>query len=113
MRRLVPDSLPGAGYVFTALLVMFAVTVALRAAPFVALSALRDSAFVGFLGRTMPAGVMVILVMYTLRDVGQTTWLPATVGLAGTVAVHVWRRNAALSTVVGTGLYLVASTVWG
>ncbi|MGU3582053.1 branched-chain amino acid transporter permease [Rhodococcus sp. C26F] len=107
-----PESVPGAAYVLGALVVMFVVTVALRAAPFLALSALKNSAFVDFLGRTMPAGVMVILVMYTLRDVGQSTWLPATVGLAGTIAVHLWRRNAALSTVVGTGLYLVASAFW-
>lgn len=107
-----PESVPGAGYVLGALAVMFVVTVALRAAPFLALSALKNSAFVDFLGRTMPAGVMVILVMYTLRDVGESTWLPASVGLAGTVAVHLWRRNAALSTVVGTGLYLVASAFW-
>ncbi|QOV98599.1 AzlD domain-containing protein [Rhodococcus pyridinivorans] len=107
-----PESVPGAGYVLGALAVMFVVTVALRAAPFLALSALKNSAFVDFLGRTMPAGVMMILVMYTLRDVGESTWLPATVGLAGTIAVHLWRRNAALSTVVGTGLYLVASAFW-
>ncbi|KSZ57934.1 branched-chain amino acid ABC transporter [Rhodococcus pyridinivorans KG-16] len=107
-----PESVPGAAYVLGALAVMFVVTVALRAAPFLALSALKNSAFVDFLGRTMPAGVMVILVMYTLRDVGQSTWLPATVGLAGTIAVHLWRRNAALSTVVGTGLYLAASAFW-
>ncbi|MFX1758697.1 branched-chain amino acid export protein small subunit [Rhodococcus gordoniae] len=107
-----PESVPGAGYVLGALAVMFVVTVALRAAPFLALSALKNSAFVDFLGRTMPAGVMVILVMYTLRDVGESTWLPASVGLAGTIAVHLWRRNAALSTVVGTGLYLVASAFW-
>ncbi|UVT23676.1 AzlD domain-containing protein [Rhodococcus pyridinivorans] len=107
-----PESVPGAGYVLGALGVMFVVTVALRAVPFLALSALKNSAFVDFLGRTMPAGVMVILVMYTLRDVGESTWLPATVGLAGTIAVHLWRRNAALSTVVGTGLYLVASAFW-
>nr|WP_206040270.1 AzlD domain-containing protein [Rhodococcus sp. HNM0563] len=91
---------------------MFVVTVALRAAPFVALSALKHSAVVDFLGRTMPVGVMIILVMYTLRDVGATTWLPATIGLSGTIAMHLWRRNAALSTVAGTGLYLVASAFW-
>jgi branched-subunit amino acid transport protein AzlD len=99
--------------VLGALLVMFVVTVALRAAPFLALSALKDSAVVKFLGTSMPVGVMIILVMYTLRDVGETTWLPATIGVCGTVAVHLWRRNAALSTVVGTALYLAASTVWG
>ncbi|MFD6894605.1 branched-chain amino acid transporter permease [Rhodococcus sp. NPDC060086] len=108
-----PESVPDAGYVLGALLVMFAVTVALRAAPFLALSGLKNSAVVDFLGRTMPVGVMIILVMYTLRDVGATTWLPATIGLCGTIAMHLWRRNAALSTVVGTGLYLVASAFWG
>ena len=107
-----PESVPGAGYVLGALLVMFVVTVALRAAPFLALSALKHSAVVDFLGRTMPVGVMIILVMYTLRDVGATTWLPATIGLSGTIAMHLWRRNAALSTVAGTGLYLVASAFW-
>lgn len=106
-----PESVPGAGYVFAALLVMFVVTVALRAAPFLAVSALKGSAVVDFLGRTMPAGVMVILVMFTLRDVGAETWLPATVGLTGTIGVHLWRRNAALSTVVGTALYLAVSAL--
>lgn len=108
-----PESIPGPGYIVAALVVMGVVTVALRAVPFVALAALKNNAFVDFLGRTMPAGVMVILVMFTLRDVDGATWLPAAIGLAGTVAVHLWRRNAALSTVVGTGLYLVASTLWG
>ncbi|MGN0123773.1 MAG: branched-chain amino acid ABC transporter, partial [Rhodococcus sp. (in: high G+C Gram-positive bacteria)] len=41
-----PESVPGAGYVLGALAVMFVVTVALRAAPFLALSALKNSAFV-------------------------------------------------------------------
>jgi len=109
----VPETVPGAGYVLGALFVMFVVTVALRAAPFLALSVLEGSAVVDFLGRTMPAGVMLILVMYTLRDVDGSTWLPATVGLVGTVAVHLWRRSAALSTVVGTVLYLLASLLWG
>jgi branched-subunit amino acid transport protein AzlD len=108
-----PESVPAAGYVLGALIVMFVITVALRAAPFFALSALRGSPVVAFLGRTMPAGVMLILVMYTLRDVDSTTWLPATIGLGGTVAMHLWRRNAALSTVAGTALYLLASAFWG
>ncbi|MFZ2526448.1 MAG: AzlD domain-containing protein [Rhodococcus sp. (in: high G+C Gram-positive bacteria)] len=108
-----PDSVPGAGYVLASLLVMFAVTVGLRAAPFAALAFLRDSAVVKFLGTTMPAGVMVILVMYTLRDTGASTWLPAVIGLGVTVTVHLWRRNPALSTVAGTASYVVAGALWG
>ena len=60
--------MPSTGYLLAGLGVMFLVTVALRAAPFVALTRLRDSAVVRYLGRTMPAGVMVVLVVYTLRD---------------------------------------------
>lgn len=107
-----PESVPGAGYVLASLFVMFVVTVGLRAAPFAALALLRDSAVVKFLGTTMPAGVMVILVMYTLRDTGATTWLPAAIGLGATVAVHLWRRNPALSTVVGTASYVAAGAFW-
>ncbi|MGX7732932.1 branched-chain amino acid transporter permease [Rhodococcus sp. 2H158] len=107
-----PEPVPGAGYVVAALIVMFLVTVGLRAAPFAALARLRESDVVGYLGAAMPAGVMVILVMYTLRDVGPTTWLPAVLGLVGTVAVHLWRRSAALSTVAGTAIYVLAGAFW-
>ncbi|MGW0017971.1 branched-chain amino acid transporter permease [Rhodococcus sp. NPDC003382] len=107
-----PDSVPGAGYVLASLFVMFAVTVGLRAAPFAALAFLRDSAVVKFLGATMPAGVMLILVMYTLRDTGATTWLPAVIGLGVTVAVHLWRHSPALSTVAGTVAYVAAGALW-
>ncbi|NCL78426.1 AzlD domain-containing protein [Rhodococcus sp. YH1] len=107
-----PEPVPDAGYVVAALIVMFLVTVGLRAAPFAALARLRESDVVGYLGAAMPAGVMVILVMYTLRDVGPATWLPAVLGLAGTVAVHLWRRSAALSTVAGTAIYVLAGAFW-
>lgn len=102
-----PD--PGAGYLLAGLGVMFVVTMALRAAPFVALTRLRDSRVVRYLGRTMPAGVMVVLVVYTLRDTTADlgSWLPAGAALALTLAVHlVWRRAAA-SIIVGTATYML------
>lgn len=108
-----PDSIPGAIYVCAALLVICAVTVALRAAPFAALAMLRGSALVRFLGETMPAGVMVILVMYTLRKTGSASWLPALLGLVATVVLHVWRGRAALSVVVGTAVFMGVSAWLG
>ena len=60
--------MPGSGYVLASLLVMGAVTVALRWAPFAFIRVLRGSELVRFLGVTMPVGVMVALVAYTLVD---------------------------------------------
>lgn len=101
-------AVPDTGYLLAGLGVMFVVTVALRAAPFVALSRLRDSAVVRYLGRTMPAGVMVVLVVYTLRDTtaAAASWVPAAVALALTLVVHLVFRRAAASIVVGTAAYM-------
>lgn len=97
------------GYLLAGLGVMFLVTVVLRAAPFVALTRLRDSAVVRYLGRTMPVGVMVVLVVYTLRDTTADvgSWVPATVALALTLGVHLLFRRAAASIVLGTAAYML------
>lgn len=100
---------PGTGYLLAGLGVMFVVTMALRAAPFVALTRLRDSRVVRYLGRTMPAGVMVVLVVYTLRDTTADlgSWLPAGAALALTLAVHLAFRRAAVSIILGTAAYML------
>jgi branched-subunit amino acid transport protein AzlD len=107
--------MPSTGYLLAALTTILVVTFALRALPFAVLEPLRASTFMTFLARYMPVGVMVVLVVYTLKDVSLTTgWhgLPEAVALLVTVAVHLWRRNALLSIVVGTGLYvLLVNTV--
>ena len=54
-------------YILLAVLVTWLITFALRAAPFVFLRRVRDSALLAYLGRTMPAAVMLILVVYTLH----------------------------------------------
>ena len=104
-----------AGYVLAGLVVMFAVTVTLRAAPFLALSRLRDAPLVRHLGTTMPAGVMVVLVVYTLRDTGSQpqSWVPVAAALGLTLGVHLALRRAALSIVVGTAAYVVLLALTG
>lgn len=100
---------PSTGYLLAGLGVMFLVTVALRAAPFVALTRLRDSQVVRYLGRTMPAGVMVVLVVYTLRDTTTElgSWLPTAVALAITLGAHLAWRRAAISIVLGTATFML------
>jgi branched-subunit amino acid transport protein AzlD len=95
------------------LLVAGVVTVALRALPFVVIAPLRRSPVVRYLGVHLPAGIMVILTIYTLREVPLRPWphgLPEAIALAVTLGLHLWRRSAVLSLVVGTGAYVVLSS---
>jgi len=103
------STLPSTGYLLAGLGVMFLVTVALRAAPFAALTRLRDSAVMRYLGGAMPAGIMVLLVVYTLRDTTAelSSWAPAAGALALTLAVHLAFRRTAASIVVGTAAYML------
>lgn len=94
---------------------MGGVTVLLRWVPFVFVKALKGSALFQFLGVTMPVGVMVSLVVYTLfsragisggeGDPGGAWAAP--VALVVTVLLHLWRRSAVLSVFAGTALYMV------
>ena len=89
--------------------VIFVVTVALRALPVAALRFMRESNLVAWLGLAMPAGVMTILVVYALAGgMGAPggAWALG-LGLAFTVALHLWKRSASLSILLGTLFYLV------
>ncbi|MGP3977115.1 branched-chain amino acid transporter permease [Streptomyces sp. 8N114] len=103
------------GYAIVAVLVTAAVTWSLRALPFAALAPLRASATVQYLSTRMPAGVMVILAVYCLRDLAltQPRVLAPLAALAVTIGLHLWRRNALLSILVGTAVHVtLASTVF-
>ncbi|MEV7061861.1 AzlD domain-containing protein [Streptomyces collinus] len=102
-------------YAVVAVLVTAAVTWALRALPFAALAPLRASATVRYLSTRMPAGVMVILVAYCLRDlpVTESRAVAPVAALAVTVGLHLWRRNALLSILAGTAVHVtLASTLF-
>lgn len=108
-------AMPDSGYVLAALFAMGTVTLALRALPFAFVRALKGSPLFEFLGTTMPVGVMVALVAYTVfgrlglsgesGDPGAAWAVP--VALAVTVGLHWWRRNTVISIFVGTALYMV------
>jgi len=93
-----------------------------RVLPFVALSRQADHPLILHLGRYLPPAVMAILVIYALRDLapwsaGQLNVSPQGVPLIlaslAVVFLHLWRRNALLSIVGGTGLYMVLiQLVW-
>lgn len=65
---------------------------------------------VEYLGRTLPAAMMGLLVVYCLRNVDIAAaphGIPELIALAAVTALHVWKRNVLLSIGVGTALYMV------
>ncbi|MGW6142942.1 branched-chain amino acid transporter permease [Streptomyces sp. NPDC055144] len=107
--------MPDTPYLLAAVAVSTAITWALRALPFAALAPMRASATVQYLSTRMPAGVMVILLAYCLRDlpVTQSRAIAPLAALAVTVGLHLWRRNALLSILGGTAVHVIlASTVF-
>ncbi|MFC5138073.1 branched-chain amino acid transporter permease [Actinomycetospora rhizophila] len=106
--------MPSTSYLVAVVAVGAGITVALRAAPFAVMRTLRRSPLMAYLGRHLPAGVMLVLVVYLLRDLPVDRPLLALrelVPVAATAAVHLWRRNALLSMAAGTAVYALALAV--
>ncbi|MFE3051091.1 branched-chain amino acid transporter permease [Streptomyces albidoflavus] len=90
------------------------ITWALRALPFAALGPLRSSRTLQFLSTRMPAGVMVILSLYTLRTLPLTEVraIAPLAALTVTAGLHLWRRNALLSILAGTAVCVALSSTF-
>lgn len=103
--------MPDTPYLVAAVVLAAGITFALRAVPFTVIEPLRSSRLAAVLAVRMPAGLMLILVVYLLRDVPHEEAASAfiTVGAVLVVAVlHLWRANALLSIFAGTAAYVVA-----
>ena len=96
-------------YPLEAFVVMAAATVACRAFPFLAPRRLQESRRLHNIGDALPAAVMLLLVVYCLKDAGFSAppyGAPELLCVALIVALHLWRRNSLLSIGVGTGVYV-------
>ncbi|MFF9135572.1 branched-chain amino acid transporter permease [Streptomyces sp. NPDC014776] len=104
--------MPDTRYLLAVAAVCCAITWGLRALPFTALTPLRSNKAVQYLSTRMPAGVMVILSLYTLRTLPFTEAraVAPLAGLTVTVALHLWRRNALLSVFAGTAVCVALSS---
>ncbi|MDT8878206.1 AzlD domain-containing protein [Halomonas saccharevitans] len=90
-------------------------TFATRVLPFVALARQAEHPLILHLGRYLPPAVMMILVIYALRDfrpladghlnVAPDGW-PLILASLTVVVLHLWRRHALLSIAGGTGAYM-------
>ncbi len=89
--------------------VMAALTFLTRAAPFVLFARREPPALVAWLQSRLPPLVMCVLVADALKGVRFGTpgdWLPTLAGAATAAALHLLRRNALLSIVGATALYM-------
>lgn len=106
--------MPDTGYVVAAVAATVGVTVALRAIPFVARGAFRDSALLDDIGRWMPIGAVTILAAYGLAQIDLGSTSAASGPLAGvvtTVALHLRWRNLVLSIVLGTAACVLVTAL--
>lgn len=94
-------------YLIAAVLIAAGITWALRAAPFLLVAQLRRAAIVRDLAEHLPLGIMIILVMYSVRGLELTSvseGMITAASLCVTLALQLWRHNAALSIFVGTAI---------
>ena len=106
--------MPDAGYLISAVALAAGITFALRALPFAVIEPLRTSRLATELSVRMPAGLLLILVVYLLRDTPAKAPPAAAATVAAVVVVAAlqwWRANALLSIVSGTTLYVLATNV--
>ncbi|NLJ91591.1 MAG: branched-chain amino acid transport [Aeromonadales bacterium] len=98
-----------------AALIMAAVTFALRAFPFVARGFIAHHKRIQLLGRRLPVAMMVLLTLYAMNV---HNWSQPSDGYAQLIAValvallQLWRRQALLSILVGTGVYMGLMNDW-
>ena len=103
--------MPETPYLLAVMAIGFAITFALRAVPFVVLQPLRESRLVEAMARWMPAGILAILAVSTLRtpiDADLDRLLPAAVATAVTVAAHLLGgRRTLVSVGLGTVTFVL------
>lgn len=86
-------------------------TMATRFLPFLIFSEKKPTPkFVQYLGKALPSAVFGMLLVYCLKNVSLVSGshgLPELIGIALTVALHLWKRQMLLSIAGGTICYML------
>lgn len=93
------------------ILVIAAVTAALRFAPFFIFSGDQPvPEFINYLGRVLPYSIMAMLVVYCLKGISFAKapfGLPEIISVILVAVLHVWKRNTLFSIICGTICYML------
>lgn len=63
-----------------------------------------------YLGKVLPMGIMLCLIVYCLRNTIFTTYpygIPEVISVVVVALLHIWKRNNMISIVCGTVLYMI------
>jgi branched-subunit amino acid transport protein AzlD len=96
---------------FSVIITISVVTIGLRYAPILLVKRLEKNGYLRYLGECMPPGVMILLVLYTLKDKDLTRYpygLPDLTALALSMLIYWKSRNALLAIGVGLATYIFA-----
>lgn len=98
------------GVIFSIFLMAFIIFFT-RILPFLFFRKKHPPVMLNYVEENVPPLIMVLLVMYCLKDVkwGLAPYgLPELIGIGMVAFIHWWRNNALLSIVSGTALYILA-----
>ena len=97
-------------YLLLVILIMTAATYTTRLAPFVLFASHKEAPILTFIAKNSPPMVMTILLIYMLRDVNYLSFevVYTFIALLVTIGFHLYRRNALLSIIAGTIVYMIA-----
>lgn len=96
-------------YLIGFILIMALATFATRAAPFILFHKQGEHPLLVFLGRYLPPAIMLLLVIYCVKDIN---WFVDKGGINELIALsivtlfHLLFRNPLISILLGTGLYM-------
>ena len=93
------------------ILVIAAVTAALRFIPFIVFAGDKQTPeIISYLGKVLPYSIMAMLVVYCLKSVNLLSFpfgIPELIGVAAVVLLHIWKRNTLISIAGGTVCYML------
>ena len=89
--------------------VMSLVTIFLRFLPFFVFRK-KTPEYIAYLGKVLPPAIIGMLVIYCLKDISfaaQPFGIPELIAAACVVGLQAWKRNALLSILSGTVIYML------
>lgn len=99
------------GHSLAVILAVALVTLLTRALPFLLLGGKKEvPPTIQYLGKVLPSAIMVILVVYCLKDVSifqGNHGIPEFTAVITVAILHIWKKNTLLSIGIGTVLYMI------
>ena len=102
-------------YVYIGLLIFALINFFLRSLPFLLFAGKDLPKSIHHLSDKLPAAIMVILVIYNLRNTSFTQApfaIPEILAVLVTILVHYWKESAITSLILGTVTYIVCLAVF-